>query len=143
MINDLDMGKIYKYRINDRTLALKCVILCVLMLAVSGVAGISRESFNSCLGGFDHSFSAGVHAEAIEVKSESRMENWQPVKNSGEISESRALNLGTERIYAVFIAFLTAVLLCLFFCFSEKNCIANCESRTSIIHYMQAQDGCK
>ena len=139
----MDMKRLYKRRISDNTLGLKCVILCIMMIIVSFVCEMPRESIHYSSSQSGSSLLSDSQMEYPEVKTESRTESYQLIRSTYVISESRAISSRTEISFAAFVLILAAFLLLVMAWYTPTvyRSVGNC--RTSIIQFIHDQDGLK
>ena len=139
----MDMERLYKRRISDNTLGLKCAILCIMMIIVSFVCEMPRVSNSYASSPSGSSLLSDSHMESPEVKTESRTESYQLIRSTYVISESRAVSSRSEISFATFVLILAAFLLLVMAWYTPTvyRSVGNC--CTSIIQYIHDQDGLK
>ena len=137
------MEKLYKRKISDNTLGLKCAVLCILMIFVSFVCEMPRESIHYSSSPSGSSLLSDSQLEYPEVKTEPRTESYQLIRSTYVISESRAVSSRTEISFAAFVLLLAAILLLVLAWYTPTVYRSAGNYCASIIQYIHDQDGLK
>ena len=139
----MNMGSLYKSKVADNILYLKCIILCIMMVVVAYASEMPHKSNFIYSASPDSSLLSNSDIESPAIKSNPRIEIYEVIRSACAISESRTVTSRSELSFVSFILLLTAILLLVLCLYTPSIYRSFGYYSISIIRYIHDQDGLK